>query len=402
MKNSFLIASLSLLFTTTFLEAHKPYQATIAVPPISSHVSATNMVNLKRNIQTAFDELEPFYTPTSAVALNIDLRGIQNIAAFAANSTNLIVIIPQANIVETFDGGTRDASLSLYKDYIRDAAHGHLLKAYARYSPIDPLAGNPTSLMSQMGQSDYLLGHLSPLSGCDCSWESQPIRHQFQAGTDVERAFVSGFDTTLVTAPLRYSYSPNRKWALILDAPLTFISNGGAYSVYGSLGTGIRVPVTSFWSLTPILRFGFGGSLDLCTSGAFFSAGLTSVLNYKFRHVVVSMTNYAAYLTSTNLWLSGINFNYHLQNYVFKNGLSVTTCDALQLFERPVNFNAFFIDSYYAREHLYIRHFDEFGLSMIINNVNPCLDYDCATFGFSYQFGEHHFRGYKFNLDYQF
>lgn len=397
------ILALLLLCETGFVHAYKPFHADIAVPPASSHTSATNLVNLQRNIQTSLESLSPVYTPTSAAAININLRGIDTFAAFAANSTSLTVVMPQLGLIESFDGGTRDASLALYRDFIRNAGGGgKLLKAYAHYSPIDPIAGNPTSLMASMGQADYLLGRLSPFTGCACCWDAQPIRHQFQTGLDLERAFACKFDTTLVTMPLRYSYSPNREWALIADAPLTFVDNGGAYSVYGSLGFGFRYPVTKNWSVTPVVRFGFGGTLDLCTSGAFLSTGLTSVFSYKIKDFVASMTNYAAYVTSTNLWLSGINFNYHLQNYVFKNGLSLTSCDAWCVLNRPVNFSVTFIDTYYAREKLFIRHFDEVGVFMIANGINPCLDYDCLSVGFSYQFGQKSFKGYKLSLDYQF
>lgn len=396
------ITAALLLCNVTCAYAHKPYQAEIVLPPLSSHVSATNLVDLNRNLKAGLEELEPYYTPVSAVAININLRGIDTFAAFQANSTAMTVAIPQANTVEVFDGGTRDASFALYRDYIRNAGNHKLLKAYARYSPIDPIAGNPTSLMAQMGQADYLLGHLSPFTECDCCWGAQPVLHQFQAGTDVVRAFVDDFETTLVTAPLRYSYSPDREWAFIVDSPLTFVDNGGAYSVYGSLGFGLRTPLTQNWSLTPTLRLGFGGTLDLCTSGAFFSTGLTSVYNYKISDFVLSMTNYAAYITSTNFWLSGINFNYHLQNYVFKNGLSLTTCNAFELWNRPLNVSISFVDSYYDRERLYIRHFDEVGITLLANRINPCIEYDCLSLGFSYQFGQKSFKGFKFNMDYQF
>lgn len=76
--------------------------------------------------------------------------------------------------------------------------------------------------MAGMGQADYLLGHLSLLSGCECCWGAQLILHKFQAGTDVERAFSGDFDTTLVKAPLGYSYSPNREWALTMAEPIHY------------------------------------------------------------------------------------------------------------------------------------------------------------------------------------
>lgn len=393
-----------LLFFALPLLARQPYHATVTVGPASAHVSAPNLVDLKRDLSTASLELLiPFYTPATPASLGINLRGIQVLAAFPINSTSLVVQIPQAGLSQTFTGATRDDSITLFKDFIRDGGtHHRLLRAYARYSPIDPIAGNPNSLQALMGQSDYLLGELTPLTGCDSCWEAQPIVHQFQAGLNYGRAFSHGFDTTTVTLPLRYSYCPDLAWAFIIDAPLTYIRNGGASSLVGSVGLGLRIPINYAWSLTPILRGGSGGSLDLCTSGSFASAGVTSFFHWKFSNYVLGITNYAGYISSTNLWLSGVNFNYHLHNGVFKNGLSLTTCDALCLFERPVNFKLYFEDTYFAKEHLYMHHFDEIGFSVITNDVNPCLDYDSLSLGFTYQFGNKHYRGYYLTMVYQF
>lgn len=398
------ILGIVLLCTFASMEARQPYHATVTVGTDSAMVSDPNLVDLSRSLKgSSIQQLIPLYTPTSAVAIDINLRGIAAIAGFATNSTTLVVVIPQTGVVETFTGATRDQSIALFKNYVQDAGTRHnLLRAYAKYSPIDPIAGNPNSLMAQMAQADYLLGHLSPLTGCDCCWSAQPIVHQFQVGLNSARAFSDGYDTTTVGLPLRYSYSPKLSWAFIIDAPLIYIRNGGASSINGSLGLGLRYPITHNWSLTPIVRLGSGGSLDLCASGNFFSAGLTSVYNYKIRDYVLSMTNNAGYITSTNLWLTGINFNYHLQNYILKNGLSLTSCEGFCLCNRPVNVSVSFVDSYFTTDRLFIRHYDEIGVSLITSCLNPRIDYDCLTVGFAYQFGQKSYRGYSLNLAYQF
>lgn len=401
--SKFLLA-LALLCQIDPILAREPYHATVTVDSTQAKVSAPNLVDLNRDLRSEnIQRLIPFYTPVSPVSIAINLRGIDTLTSFAANSTVLVVEIPQAGITQTFEGGTREESLALFKDSVRDGGNKHrLFKAYPRFSPIDPIAGNPNSLMAQMAQADYLLGRLSPLSGCDCSWNAQPLVHQFQLGSYVTRGFSKGFDTTSVTLPSRYSYSPYYNWALVVDAPLTYNRNGGASSLFGSLGFGLRVPLASNWTLTPILRFGSGGTLDLCTAGCFFSTGITSEYNYKIREFVLAMTNYAGYITSVNLWLTGVNFNYHLQNYLFKNGVSLTTCKGVCLYGRPINFGLSFIDSYFGRGHLFIRHYDEIGASLIINYINPRLDYDSLTLGFSYQFGQKDYRGYCFSMAYQF
>lgn len=399
------VLQLLILFIAISLEAHEPYKAKVSVGSESATVTAPNLVDLSRELRSDnIEELIPFYTPVTATSLSINLRGINAFASFAEDSTVLVVDIPQANISESFNGGSRDDSILLFKDYIRDAGrHAKLLRAYAHYSPIDPIAGNPFSLQAQMAQADYLLGHLSPFDGCQCDWTAQPITHLFQAGTEFARgSFSHGFDTTEVTFPLRYSYSPNRRTALIIDAPFAYIRNGGASSVIGSLGVGFRYPLTHHWSLTPILRVGTGGSLDLCTAGTFASAGINSVYNLKISNYLLSMTNYVGYFTNTNFWLSGVNFNYHLHNYIFKNGLTLTSCEWLTLCNRPVNFSLTFIDSYFAREHLYMKHYDEIGFEILISHFNPSLTYDCLSVGATYQFGQKHFKGYSINIKYQF
>ncbi len=392
-------------FNSTSLEAKQPYQVDVTVDAFSAHVSAPNLTDLRRDLST--DSLAkdlPTYTTTSAVSFDIDLRGLETIASFAENSTELVVTFPNIDSTVTFDGGTRDNSVTLFKEFLQDAgAKNKLLRAYARFSPIDPIAGNPTSLLSLMANADYLLGRLSPYAGCCCDWITQPVRHQFQLGTSAARTFNrEGFDSTVVTLPLRYSYSPCLDWALILDAPITYIRNGGASSVVSSLALGLRVPITDFWALTATTRFGSGGSVDLCTAGAFFSPGISSQLDYGFWGLVFSMTNYVGYFSSTNMWLGGINLNYHLHDYVFKNGITITACEGFELCGYPLGFNISFVDTDFQRERLYISHYDEVGFQIFTNGINPCLDYDCAILGFSYMFGPKNYHGYNFNLIYQF
>lgn len=393
-----------LIFQASLLEARKPYHATATVDSTSANVSATNLVDLSRDLKTqSLEELLPLYTPTSALDININLRGIGVISSFAENSTTLVVSIPQAGLSASFEGATRDDSITLFKDFLKDGGTKHkLLRAYSKFSPIDPIAGNPASLMAQLGQSDYNMGRLYPLSGCDCCWTAQPQVHRLQLGAQICRAFTKGFDTTSVFLPLQYSYSPDLNWALILDAPLTFHDNGGAYTLFGSVGLGLRYPVTCDWSLTPIVRLGSGGSLDLATAGSLFSTGVTSVYNFHVWDGVLAMTNYAAYITSTNLWLSGINFNYRLQSWVFKNGLCYTTCNGFCLCDRPINFSLYWVDTQYTSNHLFINHYDEIGLDLITTDINPCVEKDLLSLGFSYIFGQKNFKGYCLNLKYMF
>lgn len=401
MRFSFLVLALCL---SASLSAREPYHATVTVDGTSATVADPNLVDLSRSLKSSsIEDLIPLYTPTSAASIDIDLRGIDIIGSFAANSTTFQVDIPQANITRSFTGETRDDSIQLFKNFIQDAGNRHrLLRAYQRYSPIDPIAGNPNSLIAQMAQNDYLMGSLHPLAGASCEFRSQPVVHQFQMGSTIARGFSKGYDTTVVSLPIRYSYAPCLDYALIIDAPITYLRNGGASSVVGSLGVGFQMPITASWALTPMVRMGSGGSLDLCTSGNFVSTGLTSVYTLPVSSFLLSMTNYAGYFTSTNLWLSGVNFNYRLQTWVFKNGLSLTTTQGYCVCERPLYFNLYVIDSAFTKNHLYMNHYDEVGVGVIATGINPCLDADALTLQMSYLFGEQNFKGGSLRLTYSF
>lgn len=391
----FLLTFLAILWNVA-LAAHQPYQATVTVDGVTASVSDPNLVDLKRSLKTSsLQELIPLYTPVSAVSFEIDLRGIDVISSFAANSTTLQVDIPQAHISQSFTGATRDESIALFKSYLQDAANGrHLLKAYQRYSPIDPIAGNPNSILSQMAQNDYLMGTLHPFAGASCDFRTQPYQNFMQVGAAFSRGFSKGFDTTAVSLPLRYSFAPCLDYALIIDAPITYLRNGGASSLVGSVGFGFQMPVTDHWALTPIVRVGSGGSLDLATSGNFVSTGLTSVYTLPVSSFLLSMTNYAGYFTSTNLWLSGINFNYRLQSWIFKNGLSLTTTEGYCVCGEPLYFNLYWIDSAFSKKHLYMNHYDEVGVGVM--TADPLM------LQFSYLFGGQHFKGGSLKLTYSF
>lgn len=407
MQKIFYALLLVIVSISVTLQAHQPYSAEIIVPPKTADVDASSIVNLIQDLkEAALVQIVPVYVPeVTPVLFNINLRGILASASFAMNSTTLNVVIPQVGIVTSFTGATRDESYKLFRDFLHVDIfkNKNFLKANAKFSPIDPMAGNPNSLMFQMAQADYLLGRLTPLNGCHCFQGTQPIVHQFQAGLTVGRTFAKEFDTTIFTVPLRYSYSPCDSSAFIIDAPITLLKNGGAYSVVGSAGIGWQQFFTSKWSLTPIFRVGAGESLDLTTGGAFLSYGIVSNWNFlTSQNYVLSLTNSCSYCSSFPIHWGGVTFNYRVYDWIFRNGLVFHTCEGYCFRGRPLNFSLTFVDSVLSGSSLYMMHYDEVGINLIANHIFPCLEYDCLSVGFSYQFGAKNFKGYLANLVYQF
>jgi len=387
------------------LSARNPYHAKVTVDIFSEKFSASTFLNLTEELTTKnIGHDIPNYTPNTPASIALNLRGLEATIAFQANSTTLVFTMPQTGLTETFTGATRDQSLALFRDFISNNKDGlrRLHKAQRKFTPIDPVAGNPNSLLALMPQADYLLGRLTPLSGCDCCWSAQPVHYLFQTGFLDTEAMCRGFNTTNYSFPLRYSFSPDHRWAFILDMPLNVIVDGRAFCLDTSLGLGVRMPVTPNWSLTPILRTGVNVSIDLSTGGSFISTGVTSCYDFHIRNWVLSVIDYAGYITSLPLHAGGINFDYHLHNFVFKNGLALTSCQGWQVCGRPVNLSLTYENSAFTGSTLFIEHFNEVGLALITQHIIPCLCYDLLSLNVSYQFGHRSYKAYTIGLIYQF
>jgi len=403
-----------LIFISTQTEAREPYKAIVDFGTQSATFTTSNIVSLTNDLATASIQKKiSGYTPVSAASLVFNLRGLTCTASYPAGSTTLNVVIPDAGIDVSFTGGTREESNQLFEDFYLTGAQGNhkFRKAFAKHTPIDPIAGNPNSLMSLMAQADFAFARLSPLSGCregcqkcceDPCWESQPLVHQFQFMGIGARAMSETFDTIVLSVPLRYSYSPTKTWALIVDLPMTFLYNDGAWSTDGSLGMGFRIPIVYTWTLTPTGRVGLGGSLSLATLGSFVSGGLLSNINIPMWNFVLSVADYGGYFATIPLTWGGIRFNYNLHNWVIKNGIAMTTCNELNICGIPFNFSINFTDTLYRGDTLFIKHYDEVGFSIIANCLSNLFDYDSLILNAAYQFGQKNYQAYIGSLAYQF
>lgn len=390
---------------TPLANAKEPYHASIRVQQCKASTSAPNLVDLTNQLKAAaLNQLLPIYTPVSATLLQFNLRGIFADAAFAENSPTLTVYYPQINKKELFQGATRDESLKLFKDSIRDGGEGKaLLKAYPIYSPIDPIAGNPLSLQASMLRADYLLAELSACSSrcrenVECSGNIKP----FMGGAGFARGFSKGFDATIAKLPLRYVCQFKQNSSFIFDLPLAYQNNGGASSMQGSFGLGFQRPLTDRWSVTAVSRAGCGGSLDLCTGGTLVSFSLVSEYAFSISKYELAMINCIGYSTSINFWLTGINFSYNLHNIVSRNGIRLSSCEEFSLLGCPFNFSLGFADNYFAKDRLYIKHFDELSCSFTVDDLRVGDLKGCLSVCFSYQFGQRSYQGYLFDLNYFF
>jgi hypothetical protein len=335
------------------------------------------------------------YTTASAAIADVRLRGVPATLSYDAESTTLRLVIPGAGVDERFTGATRDESQDLALEWLKGrggSALTRVLQQAVATTPLDPVAGNPNSLMATMGASDF-----SAATGIPSGTGGR-----FGLGARFGSYSAEGYDTQVWTLPLGYSYGLSGGTTLLLDAPLTLMSTAGAQSYSGSLGFGARVPVGLGidglrWSLTPMLRVGGVGSTALGAVGAMWSASLTSTLDWQVRSgTILTLGNMISRLQTVPLSLGGYDISYELTNHMFRNGLIASQAIG-DWFGRPVRASAFVIDTRFTGDALYVRSYQEFG-GFVTFDINAGGRRLPLSLGVTVLSAERGYRGYSLNL----
>lgn len=338
------------------------------------------------------------YTTNSAATAVVSLRGVPATLSYAAGSTTLRLIVPTAGIDESFTGATRDESQDLALRWFRGrggAALTRLLQTAAASTPIDPVAGNPNSLMAQMGASDFAVG--TGAGG---------LGSRFSLGARFGSYSAEGFDTRVWTLPLGYSFGFANGATMVIDAPLTLVSNAGAQSYSGSIGLGVRVPVRLGlsdvdWTLTPMLRVGGVGSVSLASVSGMWSVSLTSALDWRVREgTSLTIGNMVSRLQTFPVNVGDYRVDYDLTNIMFRNGVIATQAIG-EWFGRPVRASLFAIDTRFTGDALFIRSYQEFG-GFLTTDLRAGGQSVPLSVGVTVLSGERGYRGYSLNLGMSF
>jgi hypothetical protein len=359
----------------------------------TSRRDAEEFVNLFTD--TGLRSLFSTYTATSPASADVSLRGVPASLSYNAGSTTLRLVVPSAGIDESFTGATRDASQDLALEWLRGRGGGaltRLLQQAVATTPIDPVAGNPNSLMSQMGASDF-----GAATGIGAPGSS------FSLGARFGSYSAEGFDTRVWTLPLGYAFGMSNGMTLLLDAPLTLLDSAGTQSYSGSFGVGLRLPIrlalpeTVRWSLTPMVRAGAVGSSSLGAVGGMWSASLTSTLDWQVTPATgVTIGNMVSRLQTLPVNIGEYDVSYELTNVMFRNGVIASQAIGEWL-GRPVRASAFAIDTRFTGDALFVRSYQEFGgfLSFSTGQGGQGLP---LSLGVTVLNGDRGYRGYSLNL----
>lgn len=339
----------------------------------SNGVTSTASYNTAKQVLDQFkngqlNQLIPSYTSTSIADGVVNFRGLTMQADYASAGTTLRFQVPSIGIDQSFTGTTRDISQRMLVDYLKKSgAYGSIMRALAASSPVDPVAGNPSSLQSRM-----------VAQGFDCAFATNPGASG-SAGRSANSASVglayghfsqSNTSVNSYTLPLGYSFAlaGDSGYRLAVDLPITYLDTEGAQTGAVSLGIGLTIPLTAHWSITPRISAGATGSLDLASAAALGSGSVTSAYRMDIAGYGVVVGNMLGYSKSIDIRFGDYSFDPKLHETFTKNGLMVAIPTAKFGFDVPLlpqsELQMFVTDTRFFGTKLYEDNFQEIGASI--------------------------------------
>ncbi|MSP03124.1 MAG: hypothetical protein EXR07_19060 [Acetobacteraceae bacterium] len=381
--------------------------------PTTANASASfsTITNLANSLQNQnLINLTSAYTITSAATGILNVRGLTATASYTTGSPVLTFVVPSAGLNVSFNGGTRDASQILFKDFLLKNGGGiatKLLQALVAKSPIDPVAGNPNSMQNTSARSDFGIGTGIGIGGFNAPTSGggpramSPGQSNFASmgrflgnggdfisaqsaagpsglsgvligqsnlastGGDVGISMSGGYTSTMVSLPIRYIIPfSDPRYAVTLDLPISYVNTAGASAYSGSFGVSLRIPVTENWYLTPSVRAGASASIDLGAGAIQYSGGIASRYDIFVSDLRVTIGNGVTFAKTAALQVGSISVNYDLTNVVFNNGVQVEGSLPYQVFGQPTSWQAYIVDTTITGSAVYLNHYDEIGINV--------------------------------------
>lgn len=309
----------------------------------------------------ALNSMSGSSTPNPPATVNINLRGVQGVATFAANSTALRVQIPVAGMDRTFQGATRAESGREFQRCIEGKGTGcsgylnGILRAGVHSSPIDPVAGGPNSALTQLSVTDF--------NAAATAFSGRGGSGAFGIGARIGSFTAAGYDSYNLTIPMDATWRVTERDTLSFDLPVAYTDSGGATSYAANGGVLWRRRVSDNWQMQFSGRVGAAGSIELGAGSGIYGLGAVSTFRFAlseaWRMTVVNAINYVSTFPAT---IGSILVNYDVANTVFRNGIVVNRDLDAEQAGFPVSVSAYAVDTRFAGSPVFVRNFQEFGV----------------------------------------
>jgi hypothetical protein len=342
------------------------------------------------------NRIAPNYRNNSAISATLNLRGVPATVERRPGSTALRLVVPDAKVDRSFDGGTDDASRQLLRDFTKGTEAGmatgapagpgtgsaptanadlrEIVRSIVANSTADPVAGNPASLLSQSVAADFAAGtqpagDIGDMGPREAGWH-------FSLGTATLRQEARQFDTEAYSLPLGVSYTFGEDGLeVFFNAPLAMTETSGAHSYMGSAGLGLRVPVIRAealrWSLSPAIRYGAAGSTEIGAVGSVLGFSATSDLRVALPHgLVLGIGNGIGHYQTRPIKVGEYELKYDFDNTYLRNGISIFA-PVGEIQGRAVTLGVSVTDTRLYGQSLAVDNWQEYGISATIGRSAP-------------------------------
>ena len=334
------------------------------------------------------------------VFFQIDLRGLPVYIYYTAGSSDIVFQVPSLGIKKTFQGSNRDASKDLLEKYLKTEGD-KILKALTRVSPVDPVAGNPTSLQTRMLEADFNAGTETDYSGDTEMGAPNRIGLAARFGRYVQ----GGREIDIYTLPLSYTFKLRGNHELMLRLPITYSKVEEAESYQVVFGMSYKRMINERWALTPSLSYGAMGSIDLGTVAQIASGSLTSeYLLIDRPKYSIRMGNMGGYYKTLPFKYNDIDLDLGLKTSIMRNGLSIAFQLPMRLGGRQMGIEMFVTDTQIYGDELYIDQYNEIGLSLSpMRRARDKANFASSDFGLAVKYSHYdEGHGFNFSLSYKF
>jgi len=349
---------------------------------VSSSDTLTDIIN---ELELTNIESHIGYNETNHLLANLDFRGLPVRLNFAENSTTLSFDIDSLGIHESFTGNTRDDSVDMLEDWFKDGGVDveKIMKKLVEISPVDPIAGNPNSLMALTVEADFKDGFMN-IATKQRSSRNSSKGNRIAIDATYKSLDTDGRRSNSFTLPLSYSFvsADNDKESLNISLPITYIDFEGAKSYNVGLGTSYSKPINENWVLTPAIKYSIVGSSDLGALAQLGSVSLSSSYSfYLGNKYTLSIGNMVGYYTTLKVYDGDYAYDPDIGNTVFRNALlySIPTENIV----KNTSLDVYVIDTQYTGTELYLNSYDEFGFSFGYNKVNLNVLSDKEEYSFN-------------------
>lgn len=298
----------------------------------------------------------------------LNFRGIEMKLDYvtAGPDSTLTFQVPALGINEVFGGAgfSQEKAFDALKDYLKKNKADLLtkiLKESVSHTPYDSIAGNPSSLMSQMTDMAFSNPTLNTTEHAVMSAQSGGFvllspsgsQHKIKGADGVERT------ATTMNLPLGYTFKFDNNWALGIDLPLSYIDMDGSKTYAAQVGASLQIPLyKEKWLVTVSGRVGATASEDSLSGGILYMASATSRFTQNLTDdMALTMINMFGMIKDYTLDVKGYSIEYGLKNNVFKNGLELR-----QKLSEKTALTIFGYDTRFTGSDLYVDAYDEVGV----------------------------------------